>query len=498
MKKKEELLSFNNKVAFIFAHSALKEGWDNPNVFQICTLNQTVSEIKRRQEIGRGLRLSVNQQGERIEDEQVNVLTVIANESYESFASNLQREYLDSGDIPPAKLKPKRDNAKRRNVIFKSNDFQDFWKKISTATSYKIRVDTEKLVKQCTQRLANATFPEPIITISKGKFIITEFHLKLNRIDELSANINLLIKNTNNEEYNKENITVNNKTNLEKIDKRLRGFKVNNFVTNQTDKHIEFANGYKLSLFKPLIFTSEEGQKPQHSKQKHAVELYPVFNFIERSAYETGITKDTLFEIFKKLPEAKRILTFKNPEGFTVKFIEVIKNTLADHIANNLEFTFRKGTSTFDIEKIFPEEVSYVQREVIDSNEKGLYNEVQIDSNVEKNFVENRLHPDDKIIFYFKFPNSFKIRLPRIIGNYAPDWGVVRFDDQGKFKLQLIRETKSTIDRTKLRFSNEARKIICAEKHFGELGVDYRDITDNIPNWHLKAEKHTQSEILDK
>src|SRR5439155_9965275 len=90
MKDKEQLLSFKEPVAFIFSHSALREGWDNPNVCQICTLNQTVSEMKKRQEVGRGMRLVVNQEGQRVADEKANVLTVVANESYELFVSTLQ------------------------------------------------------------------------------------------------------------------------------------------------------------------------------------------------------------------------------------------------------------------------------------------------------------------------------------------------------------------------------------------------------------------------
>ncbi|WP_231476134.1 hypothetical protein [Methanobrevibacter oralis] len=99
MRDKEKLLSFDSKLKFIFSHSALREGWDNPNVFQICTLNETTSTMKKRQEIGRGLRLCVNQDGERIHDKNINVLTVMANESYEDFARNLQKEIEDETGI---------------------------------------------------------------------------------------------------------------------------------------------------------------------------------------------------------------------------------------------------------------------------------------------------------------------------------------------------------------------------------------------------------------
>jgi Restriction endonuclease len=99
MKDKERLLSFDTKLRFIFSHSALREGWDNPNVFQICTLNETQSEVKKRQEIGRGLRLCVNQEGERQYGSFINTLTVIANESYEEFAAKLQKEYETESGI---------------------------------------------------------------------------------------------------------------------------------------------------------------------------------------------------------------------------------------------------------------------------------------------------------------------------------------------------------------------------------------------------------------
>ena len=125
MREKERLLSFDEPVSFIFAHSALKEGWDNPNVFQICTLNQTVSEMKKRQEIGRGLRLPVDQNGERILDETVNILTVVANESYEAYAANLQNEYREAGydKLPPKVTRADNCTAKRNQRVFDDQNF---------------------------------------------------------------------------------------------------------------------------------------------------------------------------------------------------------------------------------------------------------------------------------------------------------------------------------------------------------------------------------------
>jgi type III restriction enzyme len=117
LKDKERLLSFAEPVRFIFSHSALREGWDNPNVFQICTLNTATSEKRKRQEIGRGLRLAVNQDGDRVKDEGVNVLTVVANESYEDYCEQLQTDYRENGDTPP----PRPSNAVRKDAI-RNND----------------------------------------------------------------------------------------------------------------------------------------------------------------------------------------------------------------------------------------------------------------------------------------------------------------------------------------------------------------------------------------
>ena len=149
---KEMLLSFDSPLSslrFIFSHSALKEGWDNPNVFQICTLNETRSPIKKRQEIGRGLRLAVNQNGERVRDESVNVLTVIPNESYESFAKKLQEEYEDECGIKFAASNIK-DGRKRKTQTFRKNfpldpEFQAIWQKLDRKPRYRVQYDTAEL-----------------------------------------------------------------------------------------------------------------------------------------------------------------------------------------------------------------------------------------------------------------------------------------------------------------------------------------------------------------
>ncbi|OGU96032.1 MAG: DEAD/DEAH box helicase [Ignavibacteria bacterium RIFOXYC2_FULL_35_21] len=156
MKDKERLLDTNEPLRFIFSHSALREGWDNPNVFQICTLNETKSEIKKRQEIGRGLRLSVNQDGNRVFDKNVNKLTVIANESYEDFAKKLQTEIEDEGYKFKREMvqdKNKRVKLEYRKGFELDPNFKDIWDRISHKTRYRVEYDTQELIKHSSEEV---------------------------------------------------------------------------------------------------------------------------------------------------------------------------------------------------------------------------------------------------------------------------------------------------------------------------------------------------------
>lgn len=171
MKKKEQLLSFDEPVSFIFSHSALREGWDNPNVFQICTLNQTASEMKKRQEIGRGVRLAVDQQGERTHDEQLNVLTVVANEAYEKYVARLQleieQEYGKEG-VPPAPPPADRAKARLRKERALSPEFRELWERIRRKTRYQVRIDTDRLIEDAGRVLSGVEIESPRIRVERA------------------------------------------------------------------------------------------------------------------------------------------------------------------------------------------------------------------------------------------------------------------------------------------------------------------------------------------
>ncbi len=188
MKDKEKLLSLDNPLRFIFSHTALREGWDNPNVFQICTLNETKSEIKKRQEIGRGLRLAVNQEGVRVYDKTINKLTVVANESYESFAKKLQQEIEEDCGIKfESRIKNKRERVpiRYRKGFEADPKFLEIWEKIRYKTRYKVYYNTDELIQKALKAIKE--IPEikpPSIRSKKVSVRIQDKGIETNYIGE--------------------------------------------------------------------------------------------------------------------------------------------------------------------------------------------------------------------------------------------------------------------------------------------------------------------------
>lgn len=171
MKDKERLLSFSEPTEFIFSHSALREGWDNPNVFNICTLNETASSMKKRQEIGRGMRLCVNQEGDRIFDKRINLLSVVANISYADYVASLQAEFQEDGIYKTPQLPH---NAKQRSKIAlrpgfqKDENFKELWDRISKKTRYLVKVDTQSLVVNASKAISVIRLQKPHIRIERA------------------------------------------------------------------------------------------------------------------------------------------------------------------------------------------------------------------------------------------------------------------------------------------------------------------------------------------
>ncbi len=195
MKDKEKLLSLEEPVEFIFSHSALREGWDNPNVFNICTLAYSTSEIKKRQEVGRGLRLPVNQNGDRIQDKDINLLTVITNESYREYLEKLQTEYREEvgESAPPVEERRQRVKIKRRDDVIQGALFQNLWNKVSKKAKYVVSINEEELVKRCIERIKEIEVREPQISVKKVRIdeISLDDEVKRSFVREATVSYNL-------------------------------------------------------------------------------------------------------------------------------------------------------------------------------------------------------------------------------------------------------------------------------------------------------------------
>lgn len=489
MRDKERLLSLGEPVAFIFAHSALKEGWDNPNVFQICTLNQTQSEMKKRQEIGRGLRLCVNQEGERIRDDQVNTLTVVANESYANFCATLQSEYVAAGHAatpPPSRRGT--GEARRNDAIFHDRRFRDFWAHLMQRAQYTIRIDTDILVANAIERMANdrKEFYElqPIIVREKGAFVMTSFEIMLLGAQSKRAELRITARSTDGNSACWDR-TVKARDSLDRLcdDVRLKDLQVKEIVESERGTQVTFTNGQQLDGYMPIRFESEAGQSHTERTRLSPDATYPAPNLVDRAARETGLTRQTVFRVFARLSDVRKRMVLRNPEGFVGWFIGHLRNALADHIVENLTYDLRTDGDAPSLDDLFPAIRKHSQRRLVPSDASGLYDQVQVDSDVETRFVEQRLNLDDNVICYFKFPDKYTVQLPRLVGNYNPDWGILRFDEDGRTILQLVRETKGTTDPSRLRFDHERRKIKAARDYFQLVATDYRVVDDTTVDW---------------
>jgi len=193
MQNKEKLLDINVPLRFIFSHSALREGWDNPNVFQICTLNETQSTLKKRQEIGRGMRLPVDGEGKRVKDETINILTVTANQHYEEFAKQLQAEIEDECGVKFEGNRIKDKNKKKRVKLTKNlaldENFKALWEKIKHKTRYSVDYDTNDLINKAAKKIADITISKPKLIRSKAAIGIKKDAVKTELKSEAAREI---------------------------------------------------------------------------------------------------------------------------------------------------------------------------------------------------------------------------------------------------------------------------------------------------------------------
>ena len=335
MKEKERLLSLDEPVEFIFSHSALREGWDNPNVFNICTLVYSTSEMKKRQEVGRGLRLPVDTNGERIQDREINLLTVVSNETYREYVDQLQTEFREEVGVeaaPPVENKRKRKRMMLKNDVLTSAPFESLWARISKKANYVIDIDAEDFVRKCVKEINEVEVLTPEITVqkrriesidvneAKDEFIReSSIQLKPDRVFNIVKHIENETKLTKltifkilNEIHNLNLLFESPQRFTEKV----VGIINNNLKESSVEniKYVEIGDKYAVSLFNNEIQTYEkyivslDNKKTVYKIQEEDKDAVPTDSKIEE-AFAKEFDGDSRVKLFIKLPDWYKIET---------------------------------------------------------------------------------------------------------------------------------------------------------------------------------------------
>ncbi|MBX9836967.1 MAG: hypothetical protein K2X69_01505, partial [Silvanigrellaceae bacterium] len=331
MKDKSSLLSFSSPVSFIFAHSALKEGWDNPNVFQICTLNQTKSTIKKRQEIGRGLRLCIDQTGKRIikEDpyfELANRLTIVANENYEKYADTLQNEYQEEGFTFLTKTLIHNDKDKKNKVHDKLNEknLDLTVDQNQIQNKFHFNNNMEIFIQKCIAKLNLTHFPDDYFPSSRGVISYQNYYIYLHEFEHDFVKIKI-VKNINDKKPFFVILKIGESLSKYLNDQNLFDYNLTNiYIDNNIQKSfILFENGKKLTYTSFLEFNSLSSILEEENRVTAKISP-PYINLLQKVSDVTNLTRHSIFDIFKGLTEDRKMIFLKNPDKFINIFISKI------------------------------------------------------------------------------------------------------------------------------------------------------------------------------
>lgn len=492
MKNKERLLSADEPVRFIFSHSALREGWDNPNVFQICTLRMSSGDIKKRQEIGRGLRLSVNKDGERMDAEvlgthnvhDVNSLTVIANESYEEFAKALQDEFYEVIKNRPKAVAPtlfdgqvwvdssgtelEVDNSKAA-LIFAALNMSGLVKDGQLTDAYhdmapdlraekvaemlgNVDSNLPAYAEQVLQLVESVYDPKknPIVSDARNKTTLNLDHEKF-----ASKEFKSLWEKINAKTYY--TVTFNEEKLIERCVNALRKLTV-------TTTKIVITTGF-------LDSTKQNTPEMKKLVGKEVVleEIAAknvTFDLIGEIATTTRLTRKTVATILQRMEPAVFKLFAANPEEFIREAIRLIDEQKASTIIEHI--TYDKLDETWNAEEIFVDATigGEYGKNVTDAK-KHLYDKLRYDSSTEKT-LGGELDIADTVELYVKLPSGFYINTP--MGKYNPDWAIA-FREGSVKHIYFVAETKGDTSELQLREVEKA-KIECARRHFSVISSD--------------------------
>lgn len=413
MKNKELLLDRNpqkSPVRFIFSHSALREGWDNPNIFQICTLKQSSSDIRKRQEVGRGMRLCVNENGDRMDENalgadvhNINVLTVIASESYDKFAKGLQSEIAEAvGSRSCQVTESLFENARSNNVELKVNqdklampEFQALWSKINAKTAYVVNFDTDELVQRAVAALDSKLCVPKIF-----------FKVETGLMKEIKSKDNLLVGSS-----------------FEK---------------------------------------QKSGTYDQH---KVAANMNVKYDLVGKLVEETGLTRKAVIQILTGIQPSVFNQFKDDPEEFIIQAAMLINNEKATAIIQHISYNVLDDRYDTDIF------TDVTIKGKLDVNamkvDKHLFDHIVYDSSNEQKFAKE-LDVASDVAVYVKLPDGFYISTP--VGHYNPDWAIA-FKEGTVKHIYFVAETKGSMDTLELRGIEDA-KIHCAREHFKAISEE--------------------------
>lgn len=494
LKNKERLLSFDEPTRFIFSHSALREGWDNPNVFQICTLKHSDNQTAKRQEVGRGLRLCVNQSGNRMDRESfgdavhsVNMLTVIASESYKDFVSNLQSdikkelydrpskatiEYFE-GKTVMAGDEPVVIDKTQAKIIYKylaKNDYidnddnvTDEYRNALANNALAPVPDEIKDIYEGVHKLVQAIFDESVLNnmIADGR----ETKIKDNPLNDnfykrefqtLWAYINhkyaYTVSFDSNELIRNASANINEKLNVSEL-----------LYTTTVGQQKKDMNEYEVDRG-----ASFGGEKTRTQTLRHAETSSIKYDLVGKIAEGTTLTRRTVTEILKAIYPEKLYMFRNNPEEFISKVIRLINEQKATMTVEHITYT-ESSEEPYD-STIFTAERNSQSFDKAFAAEKAVQNFVFTDGtaeqSVERRFVQE-LDKADEVCVYAKLPKGFAIPTP--VGNYSPDWAIAFYEGSVKH-IFFIAETKGTMETLDLRPIEQA-KISCAKKLFNDIST---------------------------
>ena len=501
LKNKERLLSFDEPTRFIFSHSALREGWDNPNVFQICTLKHSDSNTAKRQEVGRGLRLCVNQSGNRMDVEScgasvhdINTLTVIASESYKTFVTDLQsdiktvlydrptvatKEYF-KGKYVKVDGVPTLIDDSTANKIYKyliRNDYIDDDDKVTDSYRQDIKSGTVAEFSDELKPMADGihTLIQAVYDDSVLKDMFTDGH-------ETKVKDNPLNENFAKKEFQALWKQINHKyaytvefDSDELIEKAIAHIDEKLFVselqyTTTIGRQKDEMNEYEVERG-----ASFAGEKTRTQALKHAETSQIKYDLIGKVAEGTTLTRKTVSAILQGIHMDKIYMFKNNPEEFISKVIRLINEQKATMIVEHISydtiegeydsniFTAEKNTQSFD--------KAFLAKKAI---QDYVFTDGSAEKSIERRFAED-LDAAEEVCVYAKLPRTFQIPTP--VGNYSPDWAIAFYEGTVKH-IFFIAETKGTMESLELRPIEQA-KISCAKKLFNEMStskVKYHDV----------------------